>query len=93
MTFTSLEMTILKFHDFSRVSMTVRTLSGDPIDLHYDAYKVYSPKNIIEGRKIITVFKYNLCEKIKQIVNDEQYIHIMFYWHFLKRLLMNFLAR
>jgi len=29
MTFQGLEMTILKFHDFSRFSMTVRTLQVD----------------------------------------------------------------
>jgi len=30
MTFPGLEMTILKFHDFSRFSMTVRTLTSQP---------------------------------------------------------------
>jgi len=33
MTFPGLEMTILKFHDFSRFSVTVRTPSQGPLDL------------------------------------------------------------
>jgi len=33
MTFPGLEMTILKFHDFSRFSMTVRTLSKSVVAL------------------------------------------------------------
>jgi len=81
MTFPGLEMTILKFHDFSRFSMTVRTMKKVGPELGHVHPRVgwgglKGPVNHLQRPDLLfTVYSHRTCLPLTKSMNHPPHTH------------------